>query len=350
MTALPVSIPGPLDPRLALAPGGFTWWYVDMVDEAGDGLVAIVALGLPFLPGYTSAGRAGRAELAARRPSVCVAAVRGGRPSFWALHEVDPAEVAWEPERVRLGASRLEMESDGERVHLWAHLEGVLPGCPWSLDLELEGAKRKPAPREPATTTHAWSVLTAATEGRATLSAPQPWQLQGRAYVDRNGADRSLDELGVVSWHWGRLALPDHELVWYSATDVEGQVRSTSLRIEPDGTTTESQDQVTTEGARRGLWGLSWPARVHPVPGLPVDLGRPIDDSPFYARFLVQAPGAAGFRGFAEACRVDRIDQGWFRPLLRMTVCPPSGPGSLWLPLFAGPRERRLLRLLRWTS
>ena len=53
-------------------PGGFVWWYLDLGDHAGDGVVVIVGFGLPFLPGVEGAGRAGHPVPALERPSVTV--------------------------------------------------------------------------------------------------------------------------------------------------------------------------------------------------------------------------------------------------------------------------------------
>ena len=44
----------PLDRTLLDVAGGFAWWYLDLVDERGDGLVLIWSFGLPFLPGYAA--------------------------------------------------------------------------------------------------------------------------------------------------------------------------------------------------------------------------------------------------------------------------------------------------------
>jgi hypothetical protein len=52
------------------SPGRFTWFYVDLVDDRGRGATLIWSWGLPFLPGYAQASRAGRPELPINRPSV----------------------------------------------------------------------------------------------------------------------------------------------------------------------------------------------------------------------------------------------------------------------------------------
>jgi len=43
------------DPAVLRSPGGFTWFYVDLVDGQGRGATVIWSWGLPFLPGYARA-------------------------------------------------------------------------------------------------------------------------------------------------------------------------------------------------------------------------------------------------------------------------------------------------------
>jgi carotenoid 1,2-hydratase len=351
--ALPALVaPSLTDPARADAPGGFSWWYADLVDDAGNGAVVILALGLPFLPGYASAARAGRAPPARQRPSVFLAVVRGGRPWFWALHETNPADVVWEPGQVRFGASTLEVTLSEGRARWVADLAGVLPGCPWRAELEIEGPLRQPSSGEAAAAEHEWTVLSAVARGALSVRAGgQEVRVDGRAYLDRNTGDRSLEALGVAHWTWGRVALPGRERVWYVATGGDGAVHSRTLTIEADGRSVVVPGGADVIGWRHTAWGLRVPTAVAVGPGLTVSLRAPIDDSPFYARFLVEAreDGESG-RGFAEVCRADRIDVAWFRPLLRMTVCSDHRPraNSVWLPLFGGTRAGRLQRLVGW--
>lgn len=349
MTALPVSCRAGLpDPRRALAPGGFTWWYLDLVDAAGDGLVVILALGLPFLPGWASLARAGRAPAAATRPAVSVARVRGGRLTFWALHETAPDRVRWEAGRVRLSDHALDVDVVGDRVTVAASLSGVVGGAPWSLAVSVEGPLRGRVPGEPESAAHEWSVLTAGAQGTAVLTAGGVTErIVGRAYVDRNAGDGPIDALGTRRWSWGRLAFPGEDHIWYEASG-EGGDESLALTVALDGAATLVRGGVRRVDGARGAWGLPFPRELALDDHLRVVLPAPLDDSPFYARFAIEAQGA---RGFAEVCRPDRIDAAWFRPLLRMTVAHEHAPeqDSFWLPLFGGPREGRLRRLVGWT-
>ena len=349
-TALPTVVaPSLQDPSRGDAPGGFAWWYCDLIDESGNGIVVIVSLGLPFLPGYASLARRGTAPPARMRPSVFVSATRRGRLAFWALHEVDAEEVVWTPHEARFGANGLSVRISDGRVHVDGTFEGRLPGCDWSASLQVDGPLRQSSGGEPSSAEHEWTILTAVAAGRATLrSGSEVMHVRGRAYFDRNAGDGSLDSLQCASWTWGRLAFPDRERIWYLATDLEGQAHSMALTVHADGRTEVDRGRVHMRGLRHGTWRLPYPAVVEVAPDLTVAMPRPADDSPFYARYVVGAEhDGAVARGFAEVCVPSRIDQAWSRPLVRMTVARDDGRNSMWLPFFGGPVQGRLSRLAR---
>lgn len=330
--ALPTRVrPGP--PQLErLGPGGSAWTYLDLVDAEGNGLVLISSVGLPFLPGYASAARSGRAEHPLDHPSLVLSTIVGGRPDFYALHRFRPGE----------GPGEIAVTADGA-LRVEADLRGTLPGCDWEARISVVGAPRIPSAGEPTRSPHEWTVLSAGAEATAVIRAGDTERsFTGRAYVDRNLCETSLDALGVSDWHWGRVAMPDGDLVWYSARGPDGDAASL-VHIGRGGETTDLSSEIRTTGVRYGRWGLARPAVVHLL-GADVHLDHPIDDSPFYTRLLLSTGGRTV--GFAEACRTDRIDQPWMRPLVRMAVAGP-GPSSVWLPLFCGPRQGRIARLFR---
>ncbi len=339
--------------EVLVSPGGFSWWYADIVDDAGDGVVLIGAWGLPFLPGYAAAARRGEAQRPEERPSLNLAVYRAGRPCFYLLQE---GAGVWESPTVwRFGDSVVEsVVVDGER-RLRAALDCPVAG---SLDrlrgtVEVRGAARRASPMEVAEGEHRWTPLTGPASGQATLHAGE-WRfaVRGRGYHDRNESRAPLDALGIGEWLWGRAPLGDREVVWYLLWPADGgPVVAWGLLLHADGGTTPIEGLTVELGARRrGAYGLGWWDRVRlrhaGETWLHVSHGSAVEDGPFYLRFLpvVEGVGSRG-RGVAELVRPDRVDLDWMRPFVRMRVRPGEGRPSRWLPLFEGPASDRLGRL-----
>jgi carotenoid 1,2-hydratase len=331
------------EPAMLRAPGGFTWWYADLVDGEGRAFVLIVAYGLPFLPGYVSAARSGHPELPLDRPSIVLSAVEDGRPWFWSVTELRPGDLEWRGDELRssLGRVRIRQASDsraaGAGFELDADLRGELGGCEWTASVQIRGRTRSGGSGEPVHAAHEWNVLGLG-EGTVVLtSGGRTFRLRGRAYVDRNASDAPL-HLATSSWCWGRVALPGRDLIWYTA-DSGGRTVSIDQR-----TTVGPPAEITTW--RVGRWGQWVPAGVA-LEGGGVSL-RPFDDSPFYTRFLAEGTidGERAY-GVAEWCVPSRIDAGWMRPLVRMAVPVAASAGSKWLPLLAGPAHGRIGRTAR---
>ncbi|HEX2188285.1 MAG TPA: hypothetical protein VHG51_05270, partial [Longimicrobiaceae bacterium] len=118
-----------MDPALLRAPGGFAWWYADLVTPRGDGVVLIWSFGLPFLPGYADASRRGAPQLPADRPSVNVVAYSGGVPTVYLLQEYAAGEASWPgPRTQQIGRCRFVRSGEGRRCTLDAELDCPLPG------------------------------------------------------------------------------------------------------------------------------------------------------------------------------------------------------------------------------
>lgn len=335
------------------APGGFSWWYADVVNAAGDGLVLIGAWGLPFLPGYASATRRGAPQRPDERPSLNLALYRGGRLCSYHLQECGGA---WESEtRWRFGDSVVESFVEGGVRRLVATIDCPVAGTAERLvgRIAVEGPARRAGPDEVAAGDHRWTPLAAPATGTASLAAGAwRFELEGRAYHDRNESEVPLDRLGIGEWLWGRAPLGEREVVWYLLWPEDGgPVKAWGLTLEPDGTTrpVEGLSVAVTE-RRRSVYGLAWWDRialsVDGAPWIDVTHGPLVEDGPFYLRFFpwVRGAGLEG-RGVAEYVRPDRVDLDWMRPFVRMRVRPSEGRGSLWLPLFEGPATSRTGRL-----
>lgn len=338
----PSDVPFP-EPLLDV-PGALVWWYVDLVDEAGNGAVCIWSFGLPFLPGVCSAARAGHPVAPRRRPSFNLAIYEGGRPAFYTLIEVAEDEASWDGDVCRFGASTFRSRLDGDVVEVDVRFDATLSGpcLPLTGSLSVRGPRvwGLEGERNPH---HSWEPLSmGAAVGKLDVQCgAYHAAIEGRAYHDRNGGDRPMTSLGLTSWRWGRLALPDGEVV-FSVPDGEGP--TTVIVVGADGRAEAWPvlDPMVLDHAP-AWFGPRWPRRIE----LPTEAGvlvveqvHLVDDSPFYQRCLVRGSfGGARGAGTAERVLVDRIDAAWMRPLVQMRI-DRGAASSLWLPLFNGPRRR----------
>lgn len=366
---------GPQLANLLRQPGSFAWWYVDLVDAQGRGMVLIWSFGLPFLPG------ARRCRPATERPSLSLALYENSRPSFYSLQQFKPEEVQIEsPQCMRFGDSRFELVRRDGQVRLRAQLSMTVVGSGRIHGtVEAEGiACRAPAASSAAkeqhgqhgqqVSKHRWAPILAAQRGRAELHLEPSgrFELEGRAYIDSNGSPRPLHALGIDDWRWGRIALGDRELIYYLVEPEPGSQTAPIqhvLEARADGTLRALPVEVSFSDPRRSLYGLAYHQRARltgPELDLHLRFRALVDDGPFYLRFLVDAEersssqqgyGAQQGCGVAEQVAPGRVDLAWQRPFVRMRTQQTAGPNSIWLPLFSGPQKGRLGRLARhWTG
>ena len=347
-----------IDPSTSQVPGGFLWWYLDLVDERGDGLVLIWSQNLPFLPSVSYGLRHGERPIPADHPSLNVVVHQRGRPAFYALQQHAPGDWAWDPDAQtwQIGRTRLQVEDhpDG-RMTLTGTLDCPIPASTERLTgvIRVAGHRRLPGDTIDHRSSHLWCPLMTATTGEASLSwGSGDADLQGRAYFDRNESTTPLGELGIHQWWWGRLPLPGRELIWYRLDPLGGGPRrDIVLEVRQDGSSrlTRAPD-ITLGGHRWGRYGLRYPRHVafSDPDGVRVeaDVAHLVEDGPFYQRFVVTA-AVKGERstGVSELVCPGRIALPGMRPLIDMRVHQVHGPNSMWLPLFSGGRGGRVGRL-----
>jgi carotenoid 1,2-hydratase len=357
-----------MHPRFLEAPGGFAWWYVDLVTPAGDGLVLIWSYGLPFLPGYAAAARRGRAQLPRERPSVNLALYRQRSESFYILQEYDGDARSSAPltngggrGHLRIGSSEFASWVENGRRRVEARLDCALPGTTERLTgtVRLDGVARGAAGRaaDASAVPHLWTPLVGPARAEADLRVGERplARLAGRAYHDRNGGTVPLHGLGIDHWMWGRLPFGDRERIYYLLWPVgAGEPRGIGVEVDERGEERIVDDlRVEVLARRRNYLGLAWAERLRLWEGsslwLDVAHSRPLDNGPFYIRYRATATAADGERAsaFGEICYPDEVDRTVHRHFVRMRVHDADGGNSAMLPFFAGQREGRARRLVR---
>jgi carotenoid 1,2-hydratase len=347
-------------PEALTAPGGFVWWYLDLTDGAGNGVVLIWSFGLPFLPGYADAARRGQGQPPASRPSLNVAVYKGGWENVYLLQEYPPESVTLDIERgeLRIGRSTLRSWVEGQERRVLIMLDCPVPGSAERLTGRVEARGpavypvKAPAPHDDP---HAWTPMLVGVEGEATLHHGElpVLSLKGRVYHDRNQSTLPLHELGIQHWIWGRLACGDAgERIYYLLWPPEGPPEAYAIQITPDGgLTVHERAEVILGPERRAIFGVpywdSLTVRVNGEDWAVIHKHTVVDNGPFYLRFLIWAtlPGQGEAYGVAEAVRPDRVDLDLHRGMVKARVHFIGQENNALLPLMSGPVKSRLGRL-----
>lgn len=324
-------------------PSGFAWWYIDTVDADGNGVVLVWAPALPFLP------RAGGPGCEA---AMNVAVYEGGRQVFYVLEQVAPEQVDVDGDVVRVGRSWFRSACvNGERV-VTGWIDCPIPGATDRLrgTVRLRGPALAPPTWGDAASTHDWMPLCAPAIATVRLrGAGFRYSATSRGYHDRNGADVPMHTLGIRWWAWGRLAFPDHELLYYHLVPEApgGSPTALVLRCADGRVDLLPGAAASPRRPRRDRYGLPWAGEwAITAPGyepVVVQVAPPVDAGPFYLRHPIASGDA---RGWGESCWPAAVDRPLLRPFVRMRVAGPHH--SVWSPLFLGPSTGRLGRLARW--
>ncbi len=119
-----------------------------------------------------------------------------------------------------------------------AELDLVLPGGGAALgSLHFRGPLRQGGggDRDPV---HSWEPVSlgGATAELSLVCDAGRFDVRGRAYHDRNFGTRPLGAQGIQSWRWGRVSLPEGDLV-FSWVEPSSETRFRKVRLfEVDGT------------------------------------------------------------------------------------------------------------------
>jgi carotenoid 1,2-hydratase len=324
-------VPSTLPFDQPVCPGGYAWWYVDALSDDGKhGLTIIVFVGSVFSPRYAKARRSLRDRTQHADPERFCAVnlslydIARGR-KLWALTEHE--SFARESNSLRVGASSMCHTESGElHIELNEHqtrffgrrgppLRGRVRLRPTALfGPRIELDRWQTAPR------HRWYPI--APHARVDVEFESPrLRFSGSGYHDANEGDEGLEH-AFRAWNWSRCELGDHTVIAYDVIDLQGQPHARAWRFVPE---TAAIDDIPESalGPAGVLPATRWrvPRAIRSDPGQSPQLRCTLEDSPFYARSLVDVQ-LGGHSGVAvhESISLQRFASGWVRFLLPFKI------------------------------
>ncbi|MCU0658515.1 MAG: carotenoid 1,2-hydratase [Polyangiaceae bacterium] len=255
-----------------------------MSDDGSMAIVIIAMLGNPFSAAYAAA----RARGPAPALSFCSMniAVYGRRASAWCLEERRVTPLHRSGSGVAIGASAMRWRGDDLIVEIDERTTPVLwpfrspvrgrlilrPETLSGLDLTIDAAGQ-----------HRWWPVAPLARIEVELSEPD-LRFSGHGYHDANAGELPL-EATFDAWNWSRARTPRGAVIAYDAEERSGARRSTFFRLTPDG-----QREDLGEAPPLPLPSTRYllPRSTHADRSSTPQVLRRLEDSPFYARSLLQ--------------------------------------------------------------
>ena len=283
------------DLNRAVPPGGYAWWYLDALSDDGrHALVAIVFVGSVFSPYYARArARDPAGAVAERHVAINVALYTpgGGPGARWAMTERSAGALRRSADTLAIGPSRLHwdgqtlvLDLDERCTPLPRRLRGRVRLHPRALGAEAPLALE-------AAGAHQWWPIAPCARVEVDLSEPG-WHWQGHGYLDSNRGPAPMEQ-AFDDWQWARASLPDgRSAVVYDAhprgegASDRGPSRHIALVFDPRGGCVPF-DAPPLQHLPASAWRV--PRSQRSEAGSAPSVVRTLEDTPFYARSLVQA-------------------------------------------------------------
>lgn len=261
--------------------GGYAWWYFDaMSDDGAYGFTVIAFIGSVFSPYYAWSGRG-------RPQNHCALniALYGPDRTRWAMTERGARDLHTTPDLFRVGPSEIQRGKDfieiriKERaVPLPRRVEGTIR---LSLDtlhdtiFDIAGNGR-----------HDWQPIAPSARVEVALGAPDlNWT--GTAYFDHNRGQVPLED-DFAYWDWARGDLSSGDTVIFYNTDLrDGRRLRLSRLFRADGSSLTIPDPPETDLSRSAIFRIR--RRTAADPGHRAVVVRTLEDTPFYARSLINS-------------------------------------------------------------
>lgn len=266
-------------------PGGYLWWYVDGISDCGQhGLTIIIFVGSVFSPYYHWSHQRALGQGSESNPedfcSVNVALYSPGKKR-WTMtergarsltrteshYQLGPSRAHWDGQALVISIDEWNLYPIPRRVKGQVRLE---PEQLFSFQTALDSEGR-----------HRWGPIAPRARIHASFEDPN-LRWSGHGYLDSNEGDEPI-EGPFSSWDWCRADLADGSVaVLYDIRPERGADRLLALRFRPDGSIT-SFEPVARTSLGSTAWRVPRSIRAHP------HRTRTLEDTPFYARGMVEA-------------------------------------------------------------
>lgn len=229
----------------------------------------------------------------------------------WAFTERSSSSVERTPRLLRVGPSRLAWEDsvlvgrfDERRVPGFGRIRGSFRLTPlhlFGIPHELDARGR-----------HRWWAIAPVSRIQVDFQEPR-LSFSGTGYHDANTGTRPL-ESDFTSWQWSRVDLPDSTAVLYDVQRLQGEPLALSRAFTSTGEIRDVQAPVNNT-LPRTFWRAG--RSIRSGQGAPARVIRTLEDSPFYARSLVQTGiGGREARAMHESLSLTTFTRPWLQHML----------------------------------
>ncbi len=245
-------------------------------------MTIIAFVGSVFSPSYFRA-RARELRPDPLRHCALNVALYGQGGTRWALTEHPLGRVRRSAAALELGRSRVAWEGDALVVHVHERSAGLGLPLRGTVRLRPRAAFDHPLSLDPHAR-HAWWAVAPRADIEVEMEQPGLC-FRGSGYHDTNFGREPL-ERGFSAWDWSRAELPGATGVLYDARPRTGPPCEHGLAFGDDGRV-EPLEAPRRHALPRTRWGLGRSTRT--TADQPPRVLRTLEDTPFYARALVQA-------------------------------------------------------------
>tara|TARA_R110002124_G_scaffold48026_3_gene142168 strand:- start:2631 stop:3701 length:1071 start_codon:yes stop_codon:yes gene_type:complete len=317
--------------------GGYEWWYFDAIsDDKEWSFVVIFYQGNPFSPKYIQEiNESGGSP--DNHPAVSISIYNRAQTEFYSFLEYTKHDFCWDEENqeCKIGTNRFTKEMGGGNLIYKFHIDEELPsGHTISANFEFQSSiiDQDLINKKNVTEHHLWNLIQpkANVTGNINLkgkSGIQNIDFDGMGYHDHNvGLEPMKNDF--KDWYWGRYHFEKATLIYYVMNRKNEKQYKAWLISDDNRRIIDQFDSIELEGSLTNLFGLTSSRKLvlkSDNTEITVQSALPIDNGPFYQRFLGQAimkrdDQVAITEGFSEYIYPENIYKKRFWPAVKMRL------------------------------